>query len=324
MNEVHTRDLQNAVMKHHQNNPHVSMEASFKYVMSNSSAFRALPTACIDKARKYLALPGTPTKDVYVPQHGIETVNHLVSKTNDCSYYGQYEGSSLGYIFNCVLGSLVQSKKVNKLDVISAKNRLGLLIDDKLISHGPYDAESYAADTRALVGATRRHQKQHPKATLAASYMLELMRSEHFKQLPILWLAEARSQLGLPVHAVSIQPVAQKPNSTITKVHAERVVVDNKKMIKILKFENVCLLSDLPHEYTSHSPSYCWFRQGVELHYSTRQISILRIVLPSDILSLKAFGKMIKTMKEAGVRLSKINKTAKLENEHSGKFMVSI
>ena len=142
--------------------------------------------------------------------------------------------------------------------------------------------------------------------------------------IPITWKSDASPfDHNDPCDLSLVGPKEQtKPGTTV--VHAERVVVDDKKMIKILKFENVVLRFDLPHEYFSSQPC-CWkYREGVEIKYYDAPHTIHQSVLPCDILSIKEFGKMIKTMKEAGVRLSKINKTAKLEREHSGKFMVSI
>ena len=165
------------------------------------------------------------------------------------------------------------------------------------------------------------------------------------KQVRMEDVIEARNRLGLstallesigmPLYSVEFkagsprakaqstnQKEQAKPGTTV--VHAERVVVDNKKMIKILKFEDVQLLSNLPNKYTASQPIYCWFRSGIELKYYDHPHTIHQNVLPGDTLSLKEFGQMIKTMKEAAARLSKINKTAKLEREHSGKFTVSI
>jgi hypothetical protein len=120
-------------------------------------------------------------------------------------------------------------------------------------------------------------------------------------------------------------PAKPKPGTTV--VHAERVVVDNKKMIKILKFNNVYSANKVTVDYLKEPPYYIRERDiSTEYILLTPSDDLLdnTVIKEGDIMSLKNFGKMIKTMKEAGARLAKINKTAKLEKEHSGKFTVSI
>lgn len=213
-----TRILRKTVEEYHRNNPHVSLEAAFEYVMLNSATFRTLPTACIEKARKYLALPIVGIKP-----------KEITSEYNPSLF-------------------LVTQDKITPIGWAH------IISDD-------------SADT------------------------LE----------------------------------APKPGTTV--VHAERVVVDDKKMIKILKFENVHSANEVPVSYLKKSPYYI-LERDISTKYILLTISDYLIdsmvIKVDDLISIKDFGQMIKTMKEAGVRLAEINKTAKLEKEHSGKFTVSI
>lgn len=63
---------------------------------------------------------------------------------------------------------------------------------------GPFNAESNAADTRALIDATRLHQKQFPTASLEISFMHTMRSTLTFRKLPVKCYACARMKLGLP------------------------------------------------------------------------------------------------------------------------------
>ena len=241
MNGVHTRDLQNAVVQHHQNNPQSSMETAFEYIMLNSATFRALPDACIEKARKYLALPETVDK----------------------------------------------SKQMSDKDTYTELNKaLQDLSDNNL--------PLFLMPFRQVITVKERTPTQWNSDTSPADDLKEMFK----------------------------EPIKQDT----TVVHAERVVVDDKKMIRILNVTGLHKGRDLPNEYIMGAPSFVdsiMPNTDVFIHPTNRFQDNCNVSY-GDIMSLKDFGQMIKTMKEAAARLSKINKTAKLEREHSGKFTVSI
>lgn len=153
--------------------------------------------------------------------------------------------------------------------------------------------------------------------------------------IPTFDIKEALEAMRMPLYSVEFQaggPQAEsrstdqkeqaKPGTTV--VHAERVVVDDRKMIRILKFENVCAKPMLPISYLNSFPKYYGLHSGIAIMEWVGTAAIQHNIFNGYVMSIKDFGKRIKTMKEAAARLSKINKTAKLEKEHSGKFTVSI
>ena len=184
-------------------------------------------------------------------------------------------------------------------------------------------------------------------ATSSRGYVFNVVcgRLSLLKQVRMEDVIEARNRLGLstallesigtPLYSVEFkaggpQTKAQstnqkeqaKPGTTV--VHAERVVVDSQKMIKILKFENVYAKPMLPVSYLNSSTKYYGLHSGITIMEWVGTAAIQHNIFNGYVMSIKDFGKRIKTMKEAAARLSKINKTAKLEKEHSGKFTVSI
>ena len=258
-NAANTRVLYRAVERHHQNNPQSSMEAAFEYIMLNSATFRALPTACIEKARKHLALP--------------ETVDKQVLKTD--------------------------TKKVNELfdEIGNAIDSMGLRDNLHWINISPSPLGFYVPESMGVPSSDELRIK-----TKVSGPQVE----------------------SSPTYPGSESMIRPKPKPSTTVVHAERVVVDNKKMIKILKFENVRTKDSLPSTYLRGFPVFYTLGAYVVLSRTNGDLIGTKQFYENDVLSCNDFDQMIKTMKEAAARLTKINKTAKLEREHSGKFTVSI
>lgn len=336
LNLLNTRSLQNTAAQHHKNNPHVSMEATFAYVMSNSSTFRALPAACIAKARRYLALPN-PEDDAKAKfkQASSEKLSDIFAGLNEALQELADSGQPL---FLCGLpgsdgvSQVLCEYHVPPIDVVKeALETPTEKIDGHLPLNGQQTVDYLVGLTNDLAG-----QPVHRGSTLGYIFNCAIGRLGLSKTLHVVDVIEARKRLGLPT--VLIESVAQCRDPThqkepakqgTTVVHAERVVVDNRKMIKILKFGNIVYMKTLPKDYLEGLPKFyrCngWHKELIMLHETIGATNTLAYsVSPGTIMSLKDFGQMIKTMKESGVRLAKISKTAKLEKEHSGKFTVSI
>ena len=186
--------------------------------------------------------------------------------------------------------------------------------------------------------------KQH--ATLSRGYIFNIVCGKlgMLKSLRTEDVIEARKRLGLPTVLIESVTQVNKPKPSLpgspdssslgmiktptkpgtTVVHAERVVVNNKKMIMILNFENIEKFDELPIEYKSSFPNFYKSASGIALLAKSDKSAKANAIYAGDIMSPTNFDKMINTMKEAAAQLSKINKTAKLEKEHSGKFMVEI
>lgn len=268
-NAANTRVLFRAVERHHKNNPQISMEAAFEYIMSNSATFRALPDACIEKARRYPALPGIKDTNVESKKASSDKAKTIYADLNEA------------------LQELADSGQPLFITPL-----------------GPPDSEGVTPVRWECNG------------------------------IPTFDIKEALESMGMPLYSVEFreggpQAKAQstdrrepiRPGTTV--VHAERIVVNDKKLIKILSIENVQTKQDLPAEYISSYPNYYRIQASNSISMvesASRSMSIGDYV----ILSIDNFDQIIKTMKEASTRLSKINKTAKLEKEHSGKFTVSI
>lgn len=257
-NAANTRGLSRAVERHHQNNPHSSIEAAFEYVMSNSSTFRALPAAYIEKARKYLGLP--IAKDKPKSNYAI----HMFPMMPLCDILHEeitpIEWSHTEIpIFN--ISGQLESMGISTTDEVKIKTKVS----------GPQVVDP-------------------------------------------------------PIYPGSKSMSRPKPKQGITKVHAERVVVNNRKMIKILDITGCLKGSDLPNEYIMGAPLFTnSIIHNVDLFiHPTDQFTDNCKVRIGDIMPTKEFDQMIKTMKEAAQRLTNINKKIKLKHEHSGKFTVSI
>lgn len=314
MNGVHTRDLQNAVVRHHKNNPHVSREAAFEYIMSISSTYRALPVECTNKARKYLALP--------LDKKSIGSID--ISERIISLFFGPQDKIT-PIVWEHTASPTDDLKEALKTTTKVPYGHIPL--------NGPQTVDY-------LVGLTNELASQvvHRGSSKGYIFNCALGKLSKLKTVCIVDVIKARKRLGLSTRL--IKSVTQCINTThqkkpikpdITVVHAERVVVDDKKMIKILEFENVAYMKDLPDEYLSEAPTFYKcnpprnIKANVMFHEQIDSSNTLSYSISHDnIMSIKEFGQMIKTMKEASARLTKINKTAKLEKEHSGKFTVSI
>jgi len=119
------------------------------------------------------------------------------------------------------------------------------------------------------------------------------------------------------------KPLNKPTKQKVAEVVAERVVVDNRKMIKIIEFRNVVEYGALPKKYRCGYPRFSTSTMFPHLTIISENHKIHH-VKSGDILCQTEFNQLINTMKKAEVRLTEINKKAKLEKEYSGKFTVNI
>lgn len=394
---TNTRILRKTVEESHKNNPHVSLESAFSYVMANSATFRALPTACIEKARRYLALPETdpdktfqnlsdagvfpifiipvgptdskgmtpirwecnglpPTalKDILesmgiqssdekgdpdipgisIPRLNKDRLAEFINRvTRNASTH-----ESIGHTFGRIRRESAEFTQMHPIDIHNAWTQLTEIQANESTKepdgHIPLNGQQTVdylvglTNDLALISGT----SVHGTTSHTISFDSACDRLGRLKNLRIEDIIKARKELGLSTQL--IESVAQckntaqpkkpiKPSTTV--VHAERVVVDNKKMIKILKFENVAHAADLPDTYHMGVPKFYRNSTGIVLYQLANDLTTVVVdMLPSNVFILEGFDQMIIAMKEAAARLSKINKTVKLEKEHSGKFTVSI
>lgn len=303
MNEVHARDLQNAVVRHHQNNPHVSMEAAFEYIMSISSTYRALPIECIEKARRYLALPNQEDDaKAKFKQESSEKLSDIFSGLNEALQDLADSGQPLVLIpFELPESEGATPIGITEYDLTHRKI-------SRLSTHDLWEFINLVSDSRS------------DSETLGHTFGRVRRETHKFFKMNPIDIHDAWTQLA------EMQGNKPKPGTTV--VHAERVVVDNKKMIKILRFDNVEYAHNLPKEYTDKSPHFYVRpgspKDGVWLSLLINNDTFSFDIMPGDKMYVADFNRRISAMKDAGARLTKINKTAKLEREHRGKFTVSV
>ena len=113
-----------------------------------------------------------------------------------------------------------------------------------------------------------------------------------------------------------LEPVKSKS----AKILTEKIMVNEVKWRKILGFENVLDITELPKKYLNDKPAFHkTYRNEVLLRVPDSVTLIIRI---GELVEEKMFQEMVKWMKCASSRLTKINK-----QEHdawSGTEMVEI
>jgi len=117
--------------------------------------------------------------------------------------------------------------------------------------------------------------------------------------------------------------VTQQRDKKVAEVIAEGVVFNGKKMIKIIGFSSIVEFLDLPSEYINESPRFS-MSQDPPIMIVVDNVDNFYHLSPGKCYMPDKFEHIITTMKQAGVRLTAINKKLKLEKEHSGTFTVKI
>ena len=350
-----TRALIEATRLHQKQHPEETPEVSFIHTMVSTLIFRQLPIKCYAYARMKLGLPDAGIVELktenIVTQKSSKKLETIYTDLNQALQDSADNGRPL---FLMPFRQLITAKEITPIQWDSNASPLDDLEnvfkippkepDNDIPCDGQQTVDFLVNTTKDLASVHNKHTRGYIFNSMCGSLST-------LKTLRITDVIKARKQLGLPTQliksvALCRDPTQQKkqtkpslpgsPNSSslgmiktptkpgTTVVHAEHVVINDEKMIMILDFKNIVKFDELPIEYKSSFPNFYEHGSGIALLAKSGKFIKTNVIYTGSTMSQKHFDKMIYTMKEAAARLSKINKTAKLEKEHSGKFMVEI